>query len=316
MTKKIFVSYSHTDGNWVWSDLKPCLDAGGATVLIDEDRFVPGPNVYHQMDDLQDQADLHLLVLSTEYFKSDPCRHEMERALAADPEFRNGKVILVRRDDAAWPDPLTRHRPLYVKLARNGSGYGTPKSWADLLAACKAKLGACATRWLAARDEIIQLAGRRENICLHVDKGVRWRPLLDQLQRVRLPLPLLPDLKIVDLEDGRTASRPGLLRQILDAFGHGTQLPPKPGDLVAFSHAIEAMNYGRLSLVHFDYVATPERQEEYGINLFSTLRHLITEPKKKLGLLAVSHAPFGALLPVWNPLSDLDVKTVRLEAAP
>ena len=61
---KVFVSYNHQQGEWVWDRLRPCLKAGGAEVLIDSERFEVGKAVVGQMDTVQDQADKHLLVLS------------------------------------------------------------------------------------------------------------------------------------------------------------------------------------------------------------------------------------------------------------
>jgi hypothetical protein len=58
-----FVSYSHQQAHWVIDRLAPCLEAGGAEVLIDRDRFAVGKAVVGQMDALQDQADKQLLVL-------------------------------------------------------------------------------------------------------------------------------------------------------------------------------------------------------------------------------------------------------------
>jgi len=59
---RVFVSYSHQQGPWVWDRLVPVLKAGGAEVLIDKERFRLGNAVVKQMDALQAQADRHLLV--------------------------------------------------------------------------------------------------------------------------------------------------------------------------------------------------------------------------------------------------------------
>ncbi len=61
---RVFVSYSHQQGRWVWERLVPVLKAGGAEVLIDKERFQLGKAIVGQMDALQAQAVRHLLVFS------------------------------------------------------------------------------------------------------------------------------------------------------------------------------------------------------------------------------------------------------------
>jgi hypothetical protein len=43
----------------------------------------------------QGKADIHLLVLTPEYLKSDYCVEEMQRAFALDPDFSKGIVLPV-----------------------------------------------------------------------------------------------------------------------------------------------------------------------------------------------------------------------------
>ncbi len=61
---RIFVSYSHRQKDWVRGDLVPVLNAWGAEVLIDYERFEAGIALPKQVDDLQSRADVHLLVLT------------------------------------------------------------------------------------------------------------------------------------------------------------------------------------------------------------------------------------------------------------
>ena len=53
---RVFISYNHQQGKWVWERLTPCLRAGGAEVLIDRERFEVGKAVVGQMNALQDRG--------------------------------------------------------------------------------------------------------------------------------------------------------------------------------------------------------------------------------------------------------------------
>src|SRR5262249_4613237 len=158
-------SYRHSDGAWVWTRLKPCLDAGEAEVLIDRERFQAGRAVVGQMDAIQDQAQVHVLIITKEYLASDYCRHEMDRAVALDPDFRSGIVIPVRRDDhRTWPRQLTRSNPLYVSLRDDADA----SQWGLLLRACGVDLGTTALAWLKARDEVVRWLERHASVNLVV----------------------------------------------------------------------------------------------------------------------------------------------------
>ena len=58
MSRTVFVSYSHKQGDWVWDRLVSCLVAGGAEVLIDREQFKAARRLYKQADDVQE----HLLL--------------------------------------------------------------------------------------------------------------------------------------------------------------------------------------------------------------------------------------------------------------
>jgi len=121
-------------------------------------------------------------------------------------------------------------------------------------------------------------------------------------------------LAVVDLEDPGTASRRGLLVEILVALGQGRELPAPPEDLVEFGRLLapgDSQGAPRVVLTHFDAVAD---RLDYDINLFRALRNLIE--KRRLVLLTVSRAPFTSLLPRKHPLSEVNVQAVSLRATP
>ncbi len=299
MPKKIFISYSHRQGEWVWDRLVPCLKAGGAEVVIDRERFEAGKALIGQMDASQDGTDASVLVLSPEYLKSKACRHEMKRAVDRDPSFEAGSVIPVMRRECTLPAPLKGANPLYVDLRRDPR----PEPWDLLLSACGADLGTAAPAWLAARDQARRLLGRGRSVNLVVTGEVAWRQLLADLARGDLA-----DLVTVNLEKPATASRRGLVAEILGAFGMTSPVPPEPEDLGALGRFLDARPRGRLALTHFDLAAN---RKSYGLDLFAALRYLVMD-SRQLVLLVQSRKPFSTLLPVGHPLSELDLQTVEL----
>lgn len=62
-----------------------------------------------QMDTEQDVCERQVLVLSPTYFESEYCRHELERAVARDPEFHDGVVIPVIQKNPTRLVAITGH---------------------------------------------------------------------------------------------------------------------------------------------------------------------------------------------------------------
>ena len=116
---KVFVSYSHRQGEWVRDALVPVLRASGAEVLVDWERFRAGFAVVGQMDSTQDRADRHVLVLSSDYLASDDRRHEMERAIGSIPTSPGARSF--RPSWMTCESCLGRSKllnPLYVDLQK------------------------------------------------------------------------------------------------------------------------------------------------------------------------------------------------------
>jgi|SRR6185369_10731878 len=298
--RKVFISYSHQQGEWVWDRLVPVLKAGGAEVLIDRERFTAGKALVGQMDATQDLADVHVLVFSPEYLASAACVHEMERAITRDPRFENGIVVPLMRVDVTLPDSIRDPNPLYADLTADT----VIPAWDLLLGACGADLGTAAPSWLEARDETRRFLERGQSVNLVVNGDVEWRGLVADLQRGDLA-----DLVQVDLAKGVTASRRGLISEILRAFGMTVAVPPEPEDLGELDRFLSGRKRSRLALTHFDLTAS---RPAYGVDLFAALRYLIME-SRKLVLLVQSRRPFATLLPAGHPLSEITgIQTVEL----
>jgi hypothetical protein len=301
---KVFVSYNHKQEDWIWERLVPVLRAGGAEPLLDKERFRAGLGLPGQMDSTQDEADVHVLCLSTDYYTSAACQHEMKRAIALDPHFVRGIVIPVRLDDARPPAEIAASDPLWVDMREDPNF----EEWQKLLQVCSANLGVPAPVWLDVRDDIVRYLGRGQCVNLMVRNvhgdGVRWRELIWHLKDEHFP-----QLAYADLGNPRTIPREGLLDIILEELGTARRVRRKPNDLVDFAHILAACTAPlQIAISHFDLVRF---RRGYGIDLFSTLRHLVAE-ERRIVLLIQSYTPFAALLPQDNPLSKMDIKAVGL----
>jgi hypothetical protein len=304
VAKKVFISYSHAQSDWVLRRLVPCLEAGGAEVLIDRDRFEAAKALVGQMDSTQDSADASVLIFSPEYLRSKSCLHEMERAIARDSNFENGSAIPVKRTDCELPHAVCKPNPLYVDLRDEKDD----KAWDLLLRACAADLGTTAPDWLRARDEIVQYLERNQSVNLVVKGPVKWRALVDHLAETLGP----KSFGMVSLDSAATVSREGLVAEILRACGLASVARISNG-LEALNRIAERETVSRLAILHADNIV----QRKYGPDLFSSLRFL-TMDQRKLVLMVTSRSPFAALLartpsmPADYESSPIDFKTVEL----
>lgn len=242
---KVFVSYSHAQSDWVQDRLVPVLEAVGASGFIDYRHFAAGHTVIGQMDTWQDHAERHVLVLSEQYVASDYCRHEMERAVAADPSGTSDAVLAVRLTDVAVPAMLV---PLiHIDLRDNMNA----AQWRRLLDACRATIGTEASHWLQVRDDVRRLLREDRSVNLVVpDSRAKWRPLLDDLeQRAVLKFPR------IDLDGGEAASRRSLIETMLRQVGLANPVPTAPDDLTVFTRAMLGRTGSRFTWVHFHSVA-------------------------------------------------------------
>lgn len=298
MPRKVFVSYSHRQGEWVRNRLVPCLDAGGAEILIDHARFEAGKGLVEQMDATQDAADMSVLVLSPDYLASNNCVREMKRAIRRDPD-RDGRVVAVLRRSCAVPAALKKR--LYVDLRNQRHD----EQWALLLNACGAELGVAVPVWLEAFVEIRRLVARGQsvNLLVHGD-SVKWRPLIDHLAEA------FPDLARVDLHNPATASRRGLVEEILRASGVVRKVPAEPEDLVELGRFLAERKVTRIALLHFDPAAG---RGSYGFDLFAALRYHLME-SRRLVLVVHSRRAFAGLLPRDHPMSGFYMQTVELRS--
>ena len=179
-----------------------------------------------------------------------------------------------------------------------------------LLDASDADLGAPAPEWLSARDEMLRSLRRDQSVNLVVTGHPNWRELIEHLCADHLP-----QLGVVDLDNGATALRPGLVEEILKTCGHPTPVPerPKNRDLALLQRVLSSRPPqsppSKLALIRFDRV---QDRASYDVNFFAALNHLVES--RHLVLLVQSRNPLKALLP-QDRLSSFDTKLQTVELA-
>jgi hypothetical protein len=304
MPRSVFISYSRLQGDWVWDRLVPVLRAGDIHVLIDREQFEAARRLKRQMDEVQDRAELNLLILSPDYLASRYCTHEMKRGIARDPQFETGITIPIVRVLCKLPASIQRHDPLYVDLSDDRRA----DSWELLVRKLGADLGTTVPAWLEAREACRRFLQRKESVNLVVQGSIAWEPMIDGLMREAT----LQPIGRVDLENPSAVSRPGLVQLILEACGSVKPIPQEPEDLVELGRVLNSRQRPAcLILTRFDHVG----HRSYGVDLFTSLRYLTME-SRKLVLLITSRRPLADLLPRDHPLSSFNIQTVELRARP
>jgi hypothetical protein len=160
--------------------------------------------------------------------------------------------------------------------------------------------------WLRTRDEIVRNLRQNNSVNLLVTGIPKWHEMIEHIKK-----DTLPDLGIVDLESGTTASRRFLIPEILKAVGIEPidTNPCEPEDLAELERISSRQDTSLLAFEHFDLV---KHRPYYDINFFAALRYLVFT-SRKLVLLIQSISPFSELLPTNHSLSSFDLKIVKLQ---
>ena len=221
------------------------------------------------MNAIQDQAEIHLLVLSPDYLASAPCLREMKRALTADPSFSKGCVLPVVREACTLPPEIKIPNPFYVKLIVDSKG----DQWDLVTTRCGADLGVSAVEWLRARAQVRDSMLDGKSVNLVVQGSPDRKGLLGQLREDP------GGLAIVDLASGATAGRQSLITQILHELGINGEAQKPPNDLRNLHTCIMAARAPvRLAFRHFDVLKS--RANNYKEDCFSALKFLVDARKR------------------------------------
>ncbi len=260
------------------------------------------------MDKYQDQADLSILVFSPDYLASPYCLHEMNRAIALDPQFKDGKVIPVMRESCALPAPFQTNPPIWIDLTNDKLA----EKWDLLLKPCDVNLGCTVPDWLRVRDELVRRLRRHESVNLVIRNHPRWRELLSQV-KMDLSQEHRIQLAQVDLAAGSASTLTGLIEDIIKACGGTVNKITKTNALLSLDRfCSNHPNQIFLKILHFDLIVYDTYSDH---RFFAALRNLVTD-KKKLVLVMESRDYFANLIPRNHPLSALFPNNIELGGRP
>lgn len=313
MTEKVFISYRHVQGEWVQNRLAPVVRASGAEVILDVIDGKPGWSLDVQMKKWGDEAAHVLAVLSPDYFQSAACGLEWRQALARDPGFLNGGVLipLLREDVDPLPAELQGTAgPLYLDLRRDGRSRADrtlEQEWVKLLDVWGGQLGGPVTRWLDALREVTRNMQDNKHVNLLAAAPAKWRELLEEADRQ-----LSPDgMATVNVADPGNWQRADFLENILKALGVRATLDrsgPR-SDIVGFAARVRALPPRRLAFKNLQKITD---FPDFGHDLFDALRFHAMDDGRNLTLLVHTSESFGRLLPRGHLLSLMTATQVVL----
>lgn len=149
-----------------------------------------------------------------------------------------------------------------------------------------------------------------ESVNLVVLRHSNWRHAVDRI--ISRMKSAGKQIGIVDLDDPLTATRQGLLGQVLARLGYPDELPDKPADLVEFGRRLRDMKPSYIIFSHFDLVVSPERQNEYGYDLLRTLRWFSRPGYNRLVSVYITRIPEEELLGRnYSPSLPLAQRTIH-----
>jgi len=229
------------------------------------------------------------------------CKHELERAIARDPEFQRGITIPIVLEKCSISASIQIPDPLRLHLKNEK----TTEDWDRLLAACGIDLGTSAPQWLVARDRVRRMLLNNESVNLHViGENVQWRPMLDDLRReIRLS-----KLGEVNLGNPQVFPQHEFLAAIAKAAGAPSLIPPGEDGLAEFGRILENRPVSRIGILRFE---NTEALSGYKTDFFIALRNWIME-SRRLVLLVQSHKPFSLLVPKDHILWKITIDVVEL----
>ncbi|HEX2932070.1 MAG TPA: toll/interleukin-1 receptor domain-containing protein, partial [Candidatus Binatia bacterium] len=83
----VFVSYSHSDKDWVRTYLVPLLHSWGLSVAVDHMEFIPGQRLSRKITDYINDSKHLLFVCTPAFLRSQWCKEELEIAHSNDPSL-------------------------------------------------------------------------------------------------------------------------------------------------------------------------------------------------------------------------------------
>jgi hypothetical protein len=314
MSVKVFISYSHTQADWVRDRLAPAVRASGAEVILDVVDGVPGWSLDVQMKKWADEAAHVLAVLSPEYFASTACKLEWARAMGHDPGFLQGGLLVPLLRKTVDPLPaelLGTTSPLYLDLrqdAQNKADATLEATWSKLLSVWCGDLGLTpVTKWLDALRDIVRDLKENKHVSLVASERVKWRALLDEVNRQ-----LSPDaMAFVDVGSPVNWERPNFLENTLAALGVTATLDrsgPR-SDIVGFSKRVSSFTARRLAFKNLQRI---KEYPDFGADFFDAFRYHAMDDGRNLTLLVHTTEPFGGLLPKGHLLSMMTATIIFL----